>query len=49
MNGELWDYWRLTFPWPLVDEMWDFVLDDIDDDCAIFVRSLTWRGPHSPL
>jgi hypothetical protein len=49
VSGELWDYWRAAFPRPSVCEMWVFVMEDIDDERAKFVRSLAWRGPHSPV
>lgn len=49
VSGELWEYWRDTFPRPSVCDMWDFVMNDTDDDCAEFVRSLAWRGPRSPV
>lgn len=42
VNGELWDFWRDTFPRPSVCEMWAFVMHDIDDEHAGFVRSLAW-------
>ena len=48
VNGDLWDYWRATFPRPLVADMGDFVLDDIDDERSEFVRLLAWRGPPPP-
>ena len=40
VSGELWDFWRDTFPQPSVYEMWAFVMDDIDDEHAGFVGSL---------
>jgi hypothetical protein len=46
--GELWEYWRETFPRPHVFEMFAFVMYDIDDEHVEFVRSLAWRGA-SPL
>lgn len=49
VDGELCDYWRLSFPWPSVSDVWNFVLNDIDDERCEFIRSLAWRGPHSPL
>jgi hypothetical protein len=42
VSGELWEYWRDTFPRPLVCDMWDFLMNDIDDDRAKFVTSLAW-------
>jgi len=47
VSGQLCDYWRASFPRAYVCEMWAFVMNDIDDECAEFVRSLAWRGPHS--
>ena len=44
VNGELWQYWREAFPRHLVFEMFDFVKCDIDDERAVFTRSLAWRG-----
>ena len=49
VNGELWQYWREAFPRRLVFEMFDFVKCDIDDERAVFTRSLPWRGPQPPL
>jgi len=49
ISGELWQYWRETFPRPLVFEMFAFVTWDIDDERAEFVRSLAWRGPRPPV
>jgi hypothetical protein len=40
VSAELWDYWRDSFPWAFVVEMWAFVMDDIDDEHVEFVRSL---------
>jgi hypothetical protein len=42
VSSELWDYWRASFPRAYVCEMWAFVMNDIDDECAKFVRSLAW-------
>jgi hypothetical protein len=47
VSGELWEYWGDTFPSPSVRDMFNFVVHDIDDDRAIFVRSLVWQGPCS--
>ena len=44
VNGELWQYWRETFPHCSVDDMFNFVKYDIDNDSAEFTRSLAWRG-----
>lgn len=49
VSSELWDFWRDTFSVPSVTDMWDFMLQDIDDERTEFVRSLAWRGPYSPL
>lgn len=49
VSGELWEYWCATFPRPLVRNMWDFVLYDLDNDHAEFVGSLAWQGPRSPV
>ena len=49
VSGELWDFWCDTFPRPSICEMWAFVMNDIDDERAKFVRSLDWRGPRSPI
>lgn len=48
VSGELWEYWRDTFSHPSVIEMFNFVLDVIDDEHAQFTRSLAWRGPWPP-
>jgi hypothetical protein len=40
--GELWGYWCDAFLKPSVSQMWDFVMEDIDDKHASFVRSLAW-------
>jgi hypothetical protein len=40
VSGELWEYLRDTFPRPLVCDMWDFLMNNIDDDRAKFVTSL---------
>ena len=45
VSGELWEYWRDTFPRPSVCDMFSFVVRDIDDERAEFTRSLAWRGP----
>jgi hypothetical protein len=49
VSGELWEYWRETFLRPSICEMWAFMLYDIDDERAEFVRSLAWRGPRLPV
>ena len=49
VSGELWEYWRQSFPRPSVFEMFTFVSYDIDDECAEFVRSLAWRDPRPPV
>ena len=46
VNGELWQYWRETFPHRFVDDMFAFVKYDIDNEHAEFTRSLAWRGRH---
>ena len=49
VSGELWSYWRETFPIPSVFEIFAFVTYDIDDERMEFVRSLAWRGPRPPV
>ena len=49
VSGELWEYRRDTFPRPLVRDMFDFVVHDIDDELVEFTRSLAWRGPWPPV
>ena len=49
VSGELWEYWRQSFPRPSIFEMFAFVSYDIDDEHAEFVRSLAWRGPRPPI
>ena len=49
VSGELWEYWRATFLRCSVRDMWNFVLSDLDDDRASFVRSLAWQEPRPPL
>ena len=46
VNGELWQYWRETFPHLFVDNMFAFVKYDIDNERAEFTRLLAWRGRH---
>ena len=46
VNGELWRYWRETFPHRSIDDMFAFVKYDIDKERAEFNRSLAWRGRH---
>ena len=46
VNGELWQYWRETFPHRFIDDMFAFVKYDIDNEHAEFTRSLAWRGRH---
>jgi len=48
VSGELWGYWRETFPSRSVCDMWTFVVNDIDDERAEFTRSLAWRGSRLP-
>ena len=45
VSGELWDYWRSTFPRSVVSDVFDLVRFDIDDERAEFTRALAWRGP----
>lgn len=45
----MWEYWRDTFSHPSVTDMFNFVIDDIDDERAEFTRSLAWRGPWPPV
>ena len=40
VSGELWEYWHATFPRPLVHDMWNFVLYDLNNDRANFPRPL---------
>ena len=49
VNGELWQYWREAFPRRSVFEMFDFVKCEIDDECAVFTRSLAWQSPQPSL
>lgn len=49
VSGELWEYWLQSFPRPSVFEMFAFVMYDIDDERAEFVRSLAWRAPRLPV
>jgi hypothetical protein len=42
VNGELWQYWREAFPQRSVRDMFDFVKCEIDDEHAVFTRSLAW-------
>ena len=49
VSDELWDYWHEIFPRPHVCEMFAFITYDIDDESAVFVRSLAWRGPRPPV
>lgn len=42
VSGELWHYWRETFPRPSIVEMFAFITYDIDDERTEFVRSLAW-------
>ena len=49
VSGELWEYWRDTFPHPSVHDMFSFVVRDIDDEHAKFTQSLAWRGPWPPV
>ena len=42
VSGELWEYWRDTFPRPLVRDMFSFVVRDIDDDHVEFTWLLAW-------
>ena len=44
VNGELWRYWRETFPHRSIDDMFAFAKYDIDKERAEFTRSLVWRG-----
>ena len=46
VNGELWQYWRETFPHRSIHDMFGFVKYDIDNEHAEFNRSLAWRGRH---
>jgi hypothetical protein len=44
VSGDLWGYWRATFPRGSVDDMFVSMVCNIDDGCAEFTRSLVWRG-----
>ena len=44
VNGELWQYWRETFPRRSVHDMFAFVKYDIDNERAEFTMSLAWQG-----
>ena len=46
VNGELWRYWRETFPHRSIDDMFAFAKYDIDKERAEFTRLLAWRGRH---
>ena len=46
VNGELWQYWRETFPHRSIDDMFVFVKYDIDNEHVEFTMSLAWRGRH---
>lgn len=48
-SGELWQYWQEAFPRRSVRDMFDFLKYDIDDECAMFTRSLAWQGPQPSL
>jgi hypothetical protein len=45
VSGELWGYWRRSFPNSTAANMFEDVEQDIDDEGAEFTRSLAWRGP----
>lgn len=45
VSGELWDYWRSTFPHSVASDVFDSVRFDIDDEHAEFTCALAWRGP----
>lgn len=45
VSCELWEYWRAAFPHGTVDGIFASVLRDIDDERAVFTRSLAWREP----
>jgi len=44
VSGELWEYWRSTFPHSVARDVFDSVKFDIDDERAGFTRALAWRG-----
>ena len=48
VSGELSGYWHDTFSHASVQDMFDFVMHDLDDERAEFTRSLAWRGPWPP-
>ena len=48
VSGELWGYWRDTFPHASVRDMFDFVMHNLDDERVEFTRSLAWRGLWPP-
>jgi hypothetical protein len=45
VSGELWGYWRMSFPSSTTADMFEDVERDIDDEGAEFTHSLAWRGP----
>ena len=49
VSRNLWEYWRDTFPRPLVRDMFSFVVHDIDDERAEFTQSVAWRGTRPPV
>jgi hypothetical protein len=42
VSGELWEYWRRSFPGSNASAMIEDVGYDIDDEGAEFTRSLAW-------
>jgi hypothetical protein len=48
VSGELWGYWRRSFPGSTTAAMFEDVERDVDDERAEFTHCLAWRGPpHS--
>ena len=45
VSGELWDYWRSTFPCSVASDVFESVRFDIDDERVEFTHALAWRGP----
>jgi hypothetical protein len=45
VSGDLWEYWRKTFPGSSVGDIFEDVKSDIDDESVESTRSLAWRGP----
>ena len=46
--GDLWKYWRTSFPNLSIVDMFNFVEFDIDDERSDFLRSLAYQGSWPP-